>query len=168
METALESYKSDNGAYPSDPASSEQLDPQTSFNPTQNLYLKSSEFLYQQLSGLQPSQTSVQKTYIQFTPQQLHLASDATATTVSATNPYMYIMDPFGFSYGYSTIYAATASNNNSKSPPVTTPITVGYNPTFDLWSTAGYSPSGGKTLPTTLTGTTNAQKYSSVWIKNW
>ena len=167
METALESYKTDNGAYPSDPASSEQLDPQMSFEPTQGTYLKSSEFLYQQLAGLQPSQTTAQKTYMQFKPQQLHLASDATTTTVSATSPYMYIIDPFGFSYGYSTIYATKAAANNAKSPPDTSAITVGYNPTFDLWSTGGYS-SSGKALPTTVTGSTNAQKYSSLWIKNW
>jgi hypothetical protein len=51
------------------------------------------------------------------------------------------IRDPFGNSYGYSTAQQANPSQ--------------GFNPTFDLWSTAG---------------TSNAADaaYEKSWIKNW
>ncbi|PYJ51833.1 MAG: hypothetical protein DME87_01910 [Verrucomicrobia bacterium] len=58
------------------------------------------------------------------------------------TQNVQYIRDPFGNSYGYSTANQAASAN--------------GYNPTFDLWSTAGLT----TTPPTT---TVTAQ-----WIKNW
>jgi hypothetical protein len=48
------------------------------------------------------------------------------------------IRDPFGNSYGYST------ANQSS--------LATGYNPTFDLWSTAGQKTSAGR----------------AKWIKNW
>jgi hypothetical protein len=54
------------------------------------------------------------------------------------TNNKVYARDPFGNSYGYSTRMAAIG--------------TGGYNPTFDLWSTAGLT-----------TGSDSSQ-----WIKNW
>jgi hypothetical protein len=60
--------------------------------------------------------------------------------------PVQYIQDPFGNSYGYSTIQAATLNT------------TKGYNPTFDLWSTAG--------LTTTATPPPAADQLQ--WIKNW
>jgi hypothetical protein len=56
-----------------------------------------------------------------------------------------YIQDPFGNSYGYSTIQAATGDS------------TKGYNPTFDLWSTSGL---------TTIPG--NPDTITPQWIKNW
>ncbi len=184
IENALESYKSDNGAYPPDPfaptdttqAPSGLLDPQVHFDPLNTKYIYNSEYLYQVLSGFQPKVTGMTlaqpttsvmtKAYMTFVPQQLHIAPDApTGTAVSPSSPMMYIVDPFGFSYGYSTFYAATAAYNtaNSKNDP----ITVGYNPTFDLWSTAGYA-SGGKRTPSNLQGANNAAKYSSLWVKNW
>ncbi len=49
-----------------------------------------------------------------------------------------FIKDPFGNSYGYSTVGQAGG--------------TTGYNPTFDLWSTAGSTTAAGK----------------PGWIKNW
>jgi len=55
------------------------------------------------------------------------------------------ISDPFGNSYGYSTA--------NQADP------TQGYNPTFDLWSTAGVAPSPTPSPPA-------AQQ--DFWIKNW
>ena len=54
--------------------------------------------------------------------------------------PVQYIQDPFGYSYGYSTANQADPITPN------------GYNPTFDLWSTAG--------------GTTTSDIPK--WIKNW
>ena len=51
-----------------------------------------------------------------------------------------YIRDPFGNPYGYSTMKAAGGA--------------AGYNPTFDLWSTAGTS------------GISESDQAQ--WIKNW
>ena len=48
-----------------------------------------------------------------------------------------FIRDPFGNSYGYSTANQADPAN--------------GYNPTFDLWSTAGLTAAPGGT-PDTIT----------------
>jgi hypothetical protein len=52
------------------------------------------------------------------------------------------IADPFGYSYGYSTRMAANGSG--------------GYNPTFDLWSTAA------------LTNSPPTAGDQNQWIKNW
>ena len=49
-----------------------------------------------------------------------------------ATGNVAFIKDPFGNSYGYST--AGTGWN-----------IRSGYNPTFDLWSTAGSTTDSGQ-----------------------
>ena len=181
METALEAYKSDNGSYPSDPNSSEQLNAQQNFDPGNVLYQKSSEFLYQALSGLQPatagtttpSTTAATKAYLSFKANQLLTANDAPGGAVaSPTSPYMYIVDPFGLSYGYSTAYQAalnaSATNpSGTPNPSPTPPTGVGYNPTFDLWSTGGYG-TGGKATPSNLASPGTAAAYSSIWITNW
>src|SRR5436309_4106056 len=130
MSAACESYKADNGIYPTDASTTEQLNSTTSVNPVN--YQSSSLYLYKQLSGdatgnRQPSG----KSYFAFQPNMLLPAPPSTATVIA-------IRDPFGNSYGYSTRMAATGSG--------------GYNPTFDLWSTAG--------------GTT-ANDVAG-WIKNW
>jgi hypothetical protein len=64
----------------------------------------------------------------------------------SSTNPVIAIRDPFGNSYGYSTKKASDPNAN-------------GYNPTFDLWSTAGVAPSPTPAPPAT---------QQNLWIKNW
>jgi type II secretory pathway pseudopilin PulG len=130
MSAACESYKADNGIYPSDPSTTQLLDSTASFNPVN--YQSASLYLYKQLSGdatgnRQPSG----KSYMTFKPNML-LPPPPSAANVIA------IADPFGNSYGYSTRMAATGSG--------------GYNPTFDLWSTAG--------------GTTSNDVPK--WIKNW
>src|SRR5438876_8903268 len=130
MSSALESYKADNGIYPTDASTTEQLDSTTSFDPSN--YQSASLYLYKQLSGdatgnRQPSG----KSYMAFKPNMLLPAPPSTATVIA-------IADPFGNSYGYSTMMAATGSG--------------GYNPTFDLWSTAS--------------GTTSNDVPK--WIKNW
>ena len=181
MSTALESYKADNGAYPSESTTvnggsptTEVLDAQDSSYTDPSKYVEASEFLYQALAGYTLSGSSgssgttgngqtfsVSKRYINFRPDQLH--ATGSATVASPTSPYMYIIDPFGFSYGYSTVYAATQAANQASSQPSTTTATKGYNPTFDLWSTAGYA-SGGKSTPSNL----GSSSISSLWIKNW
>ena|ERR1700720_1257822 len=133
MSAAMESYKADNGIYPTDATKTESLNPAASINPTN--YASASLYLYEQLSGdingnRQPSTNA--KSYFAFRPNQL--------SPTDQTRPVSSIRDPFGNSYGYST---AKAANPNG---------TVGYNPTFDLWSTGGVT-----------TGADQTQ-----WIKNW
>jgi hypothetical protein len=60
------------------------------------------------------------------------------------TQNVQYIQDPFGYSYGYSTTFQHDLDQGLQP--------THGYNPTFDLWSTAG--------------GTTTSDIPK--WIKNW
>ena len=141
MSAALENYKADNGVYPSlssgstaAPSASDSLNAQTA-TPSFASYQSASAILYQNLSGDGNNDGVVDtgaKAYMTFKPNQL-----------STTTPY-YVQDPFGYSYGYSTAgqYAVTTGNTQSS----------GYNPTFDLWSTAG---------STTSTGQVG-------WVKNW
>src|SRR6266704_4538505 len=124
MSSALESYKADNGIYPTDASTTEQLDSTTSFDPSN--YQSASLYLYKQLSGdatgnRQPSG----KSYFAFKPNMLSPANQ--------TQNVQYIRDPFGNSYGYST-----AANPQANPTPAPSPSPAGYNPTFDLWSTAG------------------------------
>jgi type II secretory pathway pseudopilin PulG len=133
ISAALENYKADNGIYPSDPTKTESLNPAASIDLTN--YQIASLYLYEQLSGdadndRQPDANT--KTYFSFKPNMLSPRDQAVNVTA--------IVDPFGNSYGYSTNKAAHPTGN------------VGYNPTFDLWSTGGVT-----------TGTDQSQ-----WIKNW
>ena len=130
MSAALESYKADNGVYPRNTAT-DALDARLADNPS--AYGTASVFLYDSLAGANGGSrtpTADSKSYFTFKPNMLS-PSDQTATVTA-------IRDPFGNSYGYSTA--------NQDSP------TKGFNPTFDLWSTAG------ETAPTAR----------SKWIKNW
>ena len=142
MAAALESYKSDNAVYPRDNATNQYTDTlnaQQNFDPTQSVYQNASFYLYGQLSG-NPSgdrTTYTQQRYFQFKPNMLFPADQ--------TQNVQYIQDPFGNSYGYSTANQADS--------------TKGYNPTFDLWSTAGVAPSPTPPPPAT---------QQNLWIKNW
>ncbi|HST29371.1 MAG TPA: type II secretion system protein GspG [Chthoniobacterales bacterium] len=134
ISAALENYKADNGTYPTDPTKTEMLDPAANIDLTK--YATASLYLYKQLSGdinanRQPAATA--KTYFTFKPNQLSPSDQ--------TQPVTGIRDPFGNSYGYSTVKAANPTG------------TVGYNPTFDLWSTAG---------------ATSGAPNQTQWIKNW
>ena len=138
ISAALESYKADNGIYPRDTTNNttDNLDARTASGPLN--YESASLFLYEQLSGdtnakLQP----VGKTYFAFKPQMLSGLKDANGNLTSVT----FIRDPFGNSYGYSTAY--------QKDPA------TGYNPTYDLWSTAG------------VISSANPPNQAQ-WIKNW
>ena len=128
MSAALESYKADNGIYPQS-SETNSLDP-TSTNLTS--YQAASLKLYEFLSGdSNDDRTADTKSYFAFKPNQLSPSDQTQHVT--------FIRDPFGNSYGYST---AKASNPAG---------TIGYNPTFDLWSVADDT-----------TGNQNK------WIKNW
>jgi type II secretory pathway pseudopilin PulG len=170
ISAALESYKADNGIYPRDPTANTATDKlnaktdanpmpsPTPANPSGATYPPASLVLYRALSGdrnldrtvsatdenvnidgmpLSPPLTQLPTTYFTFKPNQLY-PTDQTQTV-------QYIRDPFGNSYGYSTAY-----QNNPN---------TGYNPTFDLWSTAGYTPAASPTPTPTP---------QDQWIKNW
>jgi general secretion pathway protein G len=134
MSAALENYKTDNGVYPRDNTTNQYTDTlnaQQNFDATQPVYQHASFYLYTQLSGDSSGNRSpTGKSYMQFKPNML-LPSGGSGTVIA-------ISDPFSNSYGYSTA--------NQADP------TKGYNPTFDLWSTAG--------------GTTSSDVPR--WIKNW
>lgn len=143
MESALESYKADNGAYPRS-SSSDALNPGVSALPA---HAGTSKALYQALSGDGTSELisggtasdgkldTGSKQYMEFKPNQL----------VAPATGY-YPIDPWGNSYGYSTI--------NQKDVETAAPTPRGNNPTFDLWST------GGKIG--------NTPDDRAKWIKNW
>jgi len=150
ISAALENYKSDNAVYVRGPASAvtvgsitipanvtDTLNAQAYLDPTNATYGQASLYLYTQLSGdLTGNQQATGKSYFTFKPQMLSLDSNGYVTSIK---------DPFGNSYGYSTAY-----QNNPN---------TGYNPTFDLWSTAGVAPSPTPSPPAT---------QQNLWIKNW
>ena len=160
ISAACESYKADNAVYPRpQPApntTTDTLDPRTMGDPTTANYKTASLVLYRALSGdrnlnrivdaadesleidgsaLGTPLIQLPNSYYTFKPNQL-------SPTDQTQIPVDFIRDPFGNSYGYSTANQAAAAN--------------GYNPTFDLWSTAGLT-----TSPPTATITPQ-------WIKNW
>ena len=114
ISAALESYKADNGIYPSDNSKTD-VDPTASPTPaTASLYL------YEQLSGdTDNNRISETRSYFSFKPNQLSPTDQAQNVTG--------IRDPFGNIYGYSTAKAMGK--------------TYGYNPTYDLWSVADANP---------------------------
>jgi type II secretory pathway pseudopilin PulG len=134
MSAALESYKADNGIYPRDATTTDTLNAQVSGDPTSANYQQASLYLYTQLSGTNAARTPIAgaRSYFTFKPNTLSPADQ--------TLNVQYIRDPFGNSYGYSTVYQ--------------TDPTKGFNPTFDLWSTAG-----------TTSGSTTDRNQ---WIRNW
>ena len=135
MSAASENYKADNGVYPREASSTDMLDARLSGNPSG--YQTASLYLYKQLSGdFAANRTPTGKGYMVFKPNMLFPADQ--------TQNVLYIQDPFGNSYGYSTIQAATQDT------------TKGYNPTFDLWSTVS------------LTSSPPTAADQNQWIKNW
>ena len=137
ISAALENYKADNGIYPRN-STTDTLKPNTKGDPTQSEYKNASLALYKLISGdvdNDASRIAESKAYFNFKPNQLSPASQNLAVT--------YIKDPFGNSYGYSTVKASAPGGSD------------GYNPTFDLWST------GGNVDPADLPN-------QSQWIKNW
>jgi len=151
MSAACESYKADNGVYPRTSVTDTFTavtnrtppDPQpTSYDPGVTAYSFTSRDLYGQLSG-NPSldrSTYTGRSYFQFKPNMLLPAGGTGSVTA--------IADPFGNSYGYSTAQAYYIDN------PAVNPNYC-FNPTFDLWSTAG-------------TSNPTAAAYEQAWIKNW
>ena len=135
MSAACENYKADNGIYPQS-GDTNTLDPTSNFDSTPppagqtNAYSLASLYVYEKLFGVTSgarSEVPSSRSYFTFKPNMLY----PTDTSLDVAG----LRDPFGNLYGYSTKMAATGSG--------------GYNPTFDLWSTAN--------------STDPIQ-----WIKNW
>lgn len=170
LEAACESYKSDNGTYPRDITSgkaTDKLDARADGSVGTN-YQNASLLLYRALSGdydcngvvnttdstfnIEGTSTGgapsgVPKVYYEFKPSML-----GGTRTNGVVNPVQYLSDPWGNSYGYSTIYQYDVDQQKTPSH--------GYNPSFDLWSTAGFT-----TTPTPNTPTTDV---TLKWVKNW
>ena len=137
ISAALENYKADNGVYPST-AETNALMPNKMGDPNAADYIKASLALYKLISGDADNsndRSAELKSYLTFKPNQLSPTLQTQAVT--------YIRDPFGNSYGYSTVKVSAPTGSD------------GYNPTFDLWSTGG-----------TVDNSTSPNQ--SQWIKNW
>lgn len=157
MCVACESYKADQGVYPLPCPIQVSGTTLLTRNPsTLESYKPASRALYQALSGdgndalpngniaSSGTVTDGQTQYMPFPPKMLGGLDPATLKVTGST----YIQDPFGNSYGY---YAPNLSGTTAQSGTA-----VAFNPTYDLWSTAGaYS---------SLSGTNDYSK----WIKNW
>ncbi|MGB8353136.1 MAG: prepilin-type N-terminal cleavage/methylation domain-containing protein [Chthoniobacteraceae bacterium] len=174
MSSACESYKADNGVYPDDGTytttyqknNTATLNAQADgvpngTNPSGVTYSQASIVLYRALSGDMNNDGTVNTT------DQGYTIITGSTQTPSGVNPTVYmtfkptqlvttgstvtaIKDPWGYSYGYSTAYAGDIQLSGT--------ATHGYNPTFDLWSTAGATSQGSNTFP----------QYQLTWITNW
>ena len=78
---------------------------------------------------------------------------------VSGTNTIYFLSDPFGNSYGYSTAEASLIASGSGGA----TTTAVGYNATFDLWSTGGQTATP---YPPATSGTAGDPMLQ--WVKNW
>ena len=139
---ACENYKLDWGDYPHGPTSggaTDTLDAVQRFNPDD--YKAASKRLHECLSkGYGPAEPPInpvgesRKNFFSFRPAMLGGTRDASGIVTNVD----FIRDPWGNAYGYSTIRQAGGPG--------------GFNPTFDLWSTAGNR-------------TNDAQ---AKWVRNW
>ncbi len=146
LEQACDSYKVDNGAPPRDANTTDLLDPRTVGNPSK--YMGASLKFYQLLTGdTNASGIATTSYFPQMNPNMLGRATPS--SPASAANPVLYLQDPYGNSYGYSTAHQANA--------------TMGYNPTFDLWSTAGLTQN-----PPATSQLGSSTDPTISWIKNW
>ncbi len=169
LSSGLESYKTDFGGYPQN-TETDNLEPRAIGSPTG--YYKASLALYKALSGdmnangkIDVSGNDPEKAnnYVPdfFRPARFDSAAREQLNKGAATVSISYIVDPFGYSYGYSTYglkaeqdYRVALLTDANADRPASDPKKGGYNPTFDLWSTGG--------------GTTNSEKDRAKWIKNW
>jgi len=167
ISAACESYKADNGTYPHQPLPTSGTSipsdllypggatPDGNSLSNQTLYTQASLELYEALtsdtsangfaSGPPPTGS---KNYIADLKPDVWGRSNPTAA-VSSSNPVLYLSDPFGNVYGYSTAYATTGTN--------------GYNPTFDLWSTGGQT-----STPNPPSSSGSAGDPMLQWVRNW
>jgi|GEM_PF-1172038 prepilin-type N-terminal cleavage/methylation domain-containing protein len=183
LESALESYKTDHGAYPHQPLAvsgsippvittegqtnvpSDLLDPRTNGNSQSNnaTYANASLELYEALTGdLSLSGTGGGPgvtNYIRDMRQDVYGRYYSNAP-VSGTNPVTYLSDPFGNCYGYSTANSTAITTGSAPYP--------GFNSTYDLWSTGGQAqtPYNGGTGSPNAPGAPGDPMLQ--WVKNW
>jgi prepilin-type N-terminal cleavage/methylation domain-containing protein len=136
---ALETYKVDNGAYPT--TNNSFTGPPYPLDPSvQNgNYQISAQLLYSSLSG---------QTNYSDTPVGNRVYYPFHGNQVGNTNNGTYVQDPFGFAYGY---FAGTGSTTDTNNPPISG------SGLYDLWSTAG-----------TTQSTPSNQSPTNSWIVNW
>jgi len=156
MSAALESYKADNGIYPANNATN-SLDPTTMTDPSSSSYTSASNYLYIQLSG----DSDGNPTTTSSSDSRNYLGGSLKQSMLSPNPPgaNTYFHDPFRNRNGYNSYGYSTAKNPIANPTGYTT--AGGYNPTFDLWSTAG---TGASTTPTP----SPAPTVQNQWIKNW
>jgi prepilin-type N-terminal cleavage/methylation domain-containing protein len=169
IEVACDNYKSDTGSYPHQGLAvsgsigpiiySDQLNPRTNGNSLYtpgSPYVNASLELYETLTGdLRCTGTSggaSARNYLPDVTPSIFGRSNINAP-VSASNPVLYLTDPFTNVFGYSTAYATQIANANGA--VITTGS--GYNPTYDLWCTGGQSATPGGSPDVTLQ-----------WKDNW
>jgi prepilin-type N-terminal cleavage/methylation domain-containing protein len=183
FKAACESYKADVGGYPQDlsnglatPGVTDELKPKEHFIPTQKVYEKANVFLYKELTGDKIGQgndpdgvpEADEPRYLkEFDPKLLKVERDVSTNKVTRV---LYIQDPFGYPYGYSTaaareemLYLQELKAKGTKAHRVSSDQVPGFNgSTFDLWSTGGSRPS---TQPTDLK---KKELEWAKWVKNW
>lgn len=178
--SACESYKSDNGSHPRDTGNksvTDAINPMVDFIPTDKKYTESSLFLYKELSGDKTGSSNSpdgipddgQPRYLKdIEPRILKVIKNKQTNVITEV---LYLQDPFGFPYAYSTSAAKDEQTYQTnllkdpklrKNPPprATGNAVKGFNPgSYDLWSTGGRSARKG--------GDTNELLWAS-WVKNW
>ena len=145
MSAALESYKADNGIYPSTPNTVSLTAMAAVDNGSvSGSYASATLDVYTLLTGdtTHDGTSAATKSYMTFKPQML--GRQSRSVPISSSNKITSISDPFGNSYGYSTSKNPDVNPNASSA--------AGFNPTYDLWTAADASPSPNQTQ----------------WIKNW
>jgi type II secretory pathway pseudopilin PulG len=164
LSSACDAYKTDNGGYPQDTSQNSvtsQLDPRISFTPTN--YYQASNILYTALSGMTNVGGVMKQTATNYAPDFFESARLAGGPGSSNSALPTYVVDPWGNSYGYSTAgldlqqeYRSALETNPQATMPTQNKFgTVGYNSTFDLWSTGG------------TTGS-NGSPDTAKWVHNW
>jgi type II secretory pathway pseudopilin PulG len=140
MSAAIENYRADNAVYPNSAGTggTDGLDPLTT---TIANYETPCRYMYGEISGDRDFNGTPDpnvRPYMAF--KEISLLRADMSNPPSSTNQVTAIRDPFGNSYGYSTAKAANPGG------------TIGFNPTFDLWS-----------ITDGAAGTDQTK-----WIKNW
>ncbi len=128
IETAIKSYEADFASVPTS-SQTDSLDPRTAFNPSG--YGAASNALFRELNPRAGAEEGG--------------ANQNDKVYLKSTLFKEELRDPWGNPYGYST--ARNAAIADGETNP-----SVGYNPSYDLWSTGGAN---------------NADKAGK-WITNW
>jgi len=119
ISTALEGYKADNGEYPHDDELTDKLRPDAA--PDNAKYLEASLFLSVTLNTASTRYLSdFPSSSFGTTTKEVPDGFDDAGNEKKKKVDYLYLIDPFGNPYGYSTAGK--------------------FNPTYDLWSYSGNS----------------------------